>query len=53
LPRLEPQPGAPAHVATYTNGVLTFTREGGGDTPMVIKFARGRMAFQDCSIAQN
>jgi len=39
--------------ALYTDGKLTFTKEGGGDKPTVIKFARGRMAFQDCVIAQN
>jgi hypothetical protein len=39
--------------ALYTDGKLTFTKEGGGDKPTVIKFARGRMAFQDCAIAQN
>lgn len=37
----------------YTDGKLTFTKEGGGDKPTIIKFARGRMAFQDCAIAQN
>ena len=39
--------------ALYTDGKLTFTKEGGGDKPTIIKFARGRMAFQDCAIAQN
>jgi hypothetical protein len=38
-------------VDTFTNGAMTFTRQGGQDTPAVIKFARGRMAFQDCAIA--
>ncbi len=53
LTRLEPQPGAPAGVVTYTNGMMTFTKEGGKDTATVVKYARGRMAFQDCAIAQN
>lgn len=53
LPRLAPDANAAPGVSTYTNGTLTFARSGGGDTPTVIRFARGRMAFQDCAIAQN
>jgi hypothetical protein len=37
----------------YTDGKMTFTKQGGGDTPTVIKYAQARMAFQDCAIAQN
>ena len=53
LARLDAQPGAPVGVATYTNGMMTFTKEGGQDTATVIRYAKGRMAFQDCAIAQN
>jgi hypothetical protein len=40
-------------VSTYTDGKMTFAKSGGGDTPTVIRFARGKMAFEDCNIAQN
>jgi hypothetical protein len=40
-------------VDSFTNGMMTFTKQGGRDTPTVIKYAKGRMAFQDCAIAQN
>jgi hypothetical protein len=53
LPLLAPDANAAPGVSTYTNGTMTFARSGGGDTPTVIRFARGRMAFQDCAIAQN
>lgn len=53
LPKLEPSATSEPGVTTYTNGPLTFAKSGGGDTPTVIRFARGRMAFQDCAIAQN
>jgi hypothetical protein len=53
LPRLEPSATSEPGVTTYTNGPMTFAKSGGGDTPTVIRFARGRMAFQDCAIAQN
>jgi hypothetical protein len=50
LPKLE-QPGAAGAAAVYTNGVVTFTRlEAPGKAP-VIKFARGRMAFEECRMA--
>ena len=54
LPMLEPrrrqsEPG----VTTYTDGKQTFAKSGGGDTATVIRYAVGRMAFQDCAIAQN
>ena len=39
-------------VDTFTTGMMTFTRQGGQDMPTVIKFARGRMASQDCTVAQ-
>jgi hypothetical protein len=40
-------------VTVYTNGKMSFAKSGGGDTPTVIRFARGRMAWQDCAIAVN
>ena len=42
-----------AEYGIYTNGAMTFTKQSGRDKPTVIRFARGRMAFQDCAIAQN
>lgn len=53
LPLLPPTPDSEPGLSTYTNGMMTFAKSGGGDTPTVIRFARGRMAFQDCAIAQN
>jgi hypothetical protein len=53
LPLLAPDANAAPGVSTYTNGTMTFAKSGGGDTATVIRFARGRMAFQDCAIAQN
>lgn len=53
LPKLEPSATSEPGVTTYTNGTMTFAKSGGGDTPTVIRFARGRMAPQDCAIAQN
>jgi hypothetical protein len=40
-------------VTVYTDGKMSFAKSGGGDTPTVIRFARGRMAWQDCAIAVN
>jgi hypothetical protein len=53
LAKLEPSATSEPGVTTYTNGTMTFAKSGGGDTPTVIRFARGRMAFQECAIAQN
>jgi len=53
LPKLEPSATSEPGVTSYTNGTMTFAKSGGGDTPTVIRFARGRMAFQDCAIAVN
>jgi hypothetical protein len=54
LPLLPPGANSAPGVNLYTDGKVTFTKEGGmGNGPTVIKFARGRMAFQDCAIAQN
>lgn len=40
-------------VTVYTDGKMSFAKSGGGDTATVVRFARGRMAWQDCAIAQN
>ena len=53
LPALAPDANAAPGVTTYTDGKMTFAKSGGGDTATVIRFARGRMAFEDCAIAQN
>ncbi len=53
LPKLEPSATSAPGVTTYTDGKRTFARSGGGDTATVIRYAVGRMAFQDCTIAQN
>lgn len=53
LPKLEPSATSAPGVTTYTDGKQTFARSGGGDTATVIRYAVGRMAFQDCAIAQN
>ena len=53
LPKLAPDANSAPGVSLYTDGKMTFTKQGGGDTPTVIKYARARMAFQDCAIAQN
>jgi hypothetical protein len=52
LPLLPPTPATEPGVSIYTNGAMTFTRSG-GDAPTVIRFARGRMAFEDCAVAVN
>lgn len=53
LPVLALDANAAPGVTTYTDGKMTFAKSGGGDTATVIRFARGRMAFEDCAIAQN
>ena len=53
LPKLESGPSSEPGVTTYTDGKQTFAKSGGGDTPTVIRYAVGRMAFQECAIAQN
>lgn len=53
LPKLAAGPTSEPGVDTYTDGMQTFAKSGGGDTATVIRYARGRMAFQDCAIAQN
>ncbi len=53
LPVLAASPASEPGVTVFTNGMLSFSRQGGQDSPTVIRFARGRMAWQDCAIAQN
>lgn len=53
LPKLAPGTTSEPGVTTYTDGKQTFAKSGGGDTPTIIRYAVGRMAFQDCAIAQN
>jgi hypothetical protein len=53
LPKLPADANTAPGVTVYTDGKMTFTKQGGGDTPTVIKYAKARMAFQDCAIAQN
>lgn len=53
LQKLEAQPDSPPDVTTYTNGMITFTRQAAPGKPVAIRYARGRMALQDCSTAQN
>lgn len=53
LPKLAATPTSEPGVAVYTDGRQTFAKSGGGDTATVIRFARARMGFQDCAIAQN
>ena len=50
---LPPAAGAAPGVATFTDGRVSFYKSGGGETPTIVRFARGRMAAQDCAIAQN
>lgn len=53
LARLPADANSAPGVDTFTDGKMTFTRQGGQDSPVLIKFARGRMALQNCAIAQN
>jgi hypothetical protein len=48
---LPPDANAAPGVSTYTDGKISFYTSGGGDTPTVVRFARGHTALQDCSIA--
>ena len=40
-------------VTVYSDGMQQFAKAGGMDTPTVIRYAKARMAWQDCAIAQN
>jgi hypothetical protein len=50
LSKLE-QPAAAGRATVYTNGAMTFTRLETPGAPPVIKFARGKMAFEECRMA--
>ncbi len=53
LPLLPAGPDTEPGVSVYSDGRISFAKKGGGDTPTEIRFARGRMAWVDCAIAQN
>lgn len=53
LPIQAAGPTTEAGVTIYSNGAENFAKSGGGDAPTVIRYAKGRMAWQDCAIAQN
>lgn len=53
LPMLVPDANTEPGVSIFTDAKMTFAKSGGGDTPTIVRFARGRMALQDCSIAVN
>lgn len=50
LPLQPPGADSEPGVNVYTDGNISFSKAGGGEAPEVIRFARGRMAWQDCSI---
>ena len=53
LPVLPEGPTSEPGVTVYSNGMQQFAKSGGGDTPTVIRYAKARMAWQACAIAQN
>ena len=53
LPILPAGPTSEPGVTVYSDGMQQFAKSGGGDTPTVIRYAKGRMAWQDCAIAVN
>ena len=53
LPVLPAGPTSEPGVTVYSDGMQQFAKSGGGDTATVIRYAKGRMAWQDCAIAQN
>ncbi len=53
LPLLPAGPDTETGVSVYSDGRISFAKKGGGDTATEIRFARGRMAWQGCAIAQN
>jgi len=48
-PGADSEPGA----KLYTDGKISFSRSGGEGAPVLIRFARGRMAWEDCAITTN
>ena len=53
LPVLPAGPTSEPGVTVYSDGMQQFAKSGGMDTPTVIRYAKARMAWQDCAIAQN
>lgn len=53
LPVLPAGPTSEPGVTVYSNGLQQFAKSGGGETSAVVRYAKGRMAWQDCAIAQN
>jgi len=53
LPVLPAGPTSEPGVTVYSDGMQQFAKSGGMDKPTVIRYAKGRMAWQDCAIAQN
>jgi len=53
LPALPPTAGSEPGVTVYTDTKISFSKSGGGGTPETIRFARGRLAWQDCSTTAN
>ena len=53
LPVLPEGPTSEPGVTVYSDGMQQFAKSGGGDTQTVIRYAKGRMAWQDCAIAAN
>ncbi len=53
LPLLPAGPDTEPGVSVYSDGRISFAKQGGGDTATQIRFARGRMAWVDCAIAAN
>lgn len=53
LPVLPEGPTSEPGVTVYSDGMQQFAKSGGGDMPTVIRYAKGRMAWQECAIAVN
>ncbi|MBI1360040.1 MAG: hypothetical protein GC155_07110 [Alphaproteobacteria bacterium] len=49
--KLLEQPAAAGAAEVYTNGAMTFTRLANPGQPAVVRFSRGKMAFQECTTA--
>ena len=52
LQMLAAGPTSEPGVATYTDGKISFARSGAGDAPGAIRFARGKMAWEDCVVEE-
>lgn len=49
------QPGADSEpgATVFSDGKVSIARSGGGDAPTLIRFARARMAWEDCTVSAN